>query len=557
MKDNKIFQLAFAIIVSFFSVTTYGQSTYVSCKYNPPTNLTANYDTDNNVNLSCGNYGQLGVGILRVHYQRNDSSYQTPTYPYSNIPYIDFDVSEPVILNSTTLPFPKNYRIFATYVVDPVNGAEEITPCRESYASNEIYYDTPPAQPAAPTVTLISDGTGNVVLNYINVADPTSDVFGYFIMDTSQTVVAFDPDGTAGAANSVKVNGLHPGQSYYFQIYALDQFGNLSAPSPQSNIVVGPGYCAPTDPQTGCSDRQNSYIQQVILTCDPTGGTSFTYPASADTTPDSLTYHDYTYKATNNPAIPRPILQQGTTNNTLSITAMANGTRNTNMYVFIDYNFDGRFDKDTEMITYPSLAADGSSQMTSGTPITFLSDNFTVPTTSFVANQVMRMRIMYERFQLDPINGMWPIDEIETCELMDLSNTDEEESDYWGYGEIQDFTVDIIADPTPSPRIMPKATVKTEVQPVVENVKEETETAAVKPNPLHLKLYPNPVSGDSMTITEIEDNTPYTIFSQKGIEVGSGKVTNGSINVANLKSDKYILRIETPGHQYVKNFIKQ
>jgi len=70
-------------------------------------------------------------------------------------------------------------------------------------------------------------------------------------------------------------------------------------------------------------------------------------------------------------------------------------------------------------------------------------------------------------------------------------------------------------------------------------------------------IYPNPVTGDIMNITAIDEGTPYAIYNMLGQEVGSGKVENGTIAVAKLSQGTYILKVSTKDQDVVKQFIKQ
>jgi hypothetical protein len=72
-----------------------------------------------------------------------------------------------------------------------------------------------------------------------------------------------------------------------------------------------------------------------------------------------------------------------------------------------------------------------------------------------------------------------------------------------------------------------------------------------------ITIYPNPVTGDIMTITATDEDTPYTIYNMLGQAVGSGKVENGTIAVANLSQGNYILKVSTKEQDVVKQFIKQ
>ena len=70
-------------------------------------------------------------------------------------------------------------------------------------------------------------------------------------------------------------------------------------------------------------------------------------------------------------------------------------------------------------------------------------------------------------------------------------------------------------------------------------------------------LYPNPVLGDIMNITAVNNNTPYRIINMLGQEVGTGKVENGTISVAKLNQGAYSIELVHKDQRIVKRFIKQ
>ena len=115
-------------------------------------------------------------------------------------------------------------------------------------------------------------------------------------------------------------------------------------------------------------------------------------------------------------------------------------------------------------------------------------------------------------------------------------------------GEIQDFDVELVRPAATATRnALSKEVV---VQELKNNLSE-------KPNATNFVLYPNPVSGDFMNISLVEDNTPYRIINMLGQEVGGGNVKNGSISVAKLNTGNYFIEINNKDQRIVKRFIKQ
>ncbi len=72
----------------------------------------------------------------------------------------------------------------------------------------------------------------------------------------------------------------------------------------------------------------------------------------------------------------------------------------------------------------------------------------------------------------------------------------------------------------------------------------------------NIKLFPNPVQGDFLNVSEAE-NASYRIINLLGQEVSKGTVQNGAISVSTLAANIYMLELESKGETVVKRFIKQ
>ena len=75
--------------------------------------------------------------------------------------------------------------------------------------------------------------------------------------------------------------------------------------------------------------------------------------------------------------------------------------------------------------------------------------------------------------------------------------------------------------------------------------------------PLTFSLYPNPVKGDVLNISDFEGEASYRIFSAVGQDLGNGKVENNTINVGNLANGTYMIEVTTAKGTNMKRFIKQ
>jgi chitodextrinase len=136
---------------------------------------------------------------------------------------------------------------------------------------------------------------------------------------------------------------------------------------------------------------------------------------------------------------------------------------------------------------------------TTATPI---ARSFTVPTTALLGATRMRVSMKYNASPT-------------SCEIF----TD---------GEVEDYTVNITS------------------------VAREIESSET----LSISVYPNPVNGDILYISPIE-NATYKIINMVGQEIAKGNITNNEITVANISAGTYLLEVTTNEKSVVKRFIKQ
>ena len=76
-------------------------------------------------------------------------------------------------------------------------------------------------------------------------------------------------------------------------------------------------------------------------------------------------------------------------------------------------------------------------------------------------------------------------------------------------------------------------------------------------NQISFNLYPNPVSGDVLNISNLEADSSYRIYNMMGQELGKGKIENESINVGNLAAGTYLIEVSNANGATSKRFIKQ
>ncbi len=182
------------------------------------------------------------------------------------------------------------------------------------------------------------------------------------------------------------------------------------------------------------------------------------------------------------------------TSNSITITPTWTGTIFREAYrVWIDYNKDGDFLDSGEQVVNVTR--------TTATPI---ARSFTVPTTALLGTTRMRVSMKYNASPT-------------SCET-------------FADGEVEDYTVNI------------NATARDEV---------------ASNNIVAFNLFPNPVKGDVLNISNLDLDSTYRIFNMMGQELGRGVIENESINVGSLASGTYLIEVSNANGSTSKRFIKQ
>ena len=182
------------------------------------------------------------------------------------------------------------------------------------------------------------------------------------------------------------------------------------------------------------------------------------------------------------------------TSNTITITPTWTGTVFREAYrVWIDYNKDGDFLDSGEQVVNVTR--------TTATPI---ARSFTVPTTALLGSTRMRVSMKYNASPT-------------SCEIF----TD---------GEVEDYTVNITA-----------------------TARFDEENSAK----ISFNLYPNPVKGDVLNISNLESPSTYRIFNMMGQELGNGKIENDAIYVGGLKTGTFLIEVSNGTSTSIKRFIKE
>jgi chitodextrinase len=181
---------------------------------------------------------------------------------------------------------------------------------------------------------------------------------------------------------------------------------------------------------------------------------------------------------------------------TITITPSWTATKYKEGYaVWIDYNKDGDF-LDTGEKVWTKAAS-------TTTPV---SGTFTIPATATLGATRMRVQMSYNAVQTS------------SCAA-------------FSYGQVEDYTINI------------SLTARMD------------ETASN--NAIAFNLYPNPVNGDVLNISNLDTASEYTIFNMMGQQVGKGKIENDSVNVSSLTSGTYLIQVSNENGATSKRFIKQ
>ena len=181
---------------------------------------------------------------------------------------------------------------------------------------------------------------------------------------------------------------------------------------------------------------------------------------------------------------------------TITITPSWTSTKYKEGYaVWIDYNKDGDF-LDTGEKVWTKAAS-------TTTPV---SGTFTIPATATLGATRMRVQMKYNAVPT-------------SCEA-------------FSYGQVEDYTVNIVST-------------------------ARMEDEAASNTTISFKLFPNPVQGDLLNITDVDVDSTFKVFNMMGQEVGKVKIENESIYVGSLSAGTYLIEVSNAKGSTSKRFIKQ
>lgn len=428
-----------------------------------------------------------------------------------------------------------------------------------SASSNAVSVTTlaPAPDTTAPTApTLSASGTTFTSTNLSwsgatdNVAVTGYDIYkdGVFLASTAST--------------SYAVTGLSSSTTYSFYVQAKDAAGNISLASNTVNVTTStPDTTAPTPPTLSASGTTSSatnlswsgatdnvavtaydvyksgvFLASTTATSYTASGlsasTTYTFTVrakdaagnisgdsntvSVTTLTNSVTYCASTSSITTDERIGKVVF--GTISNTstgtagyenftalstnagrgtaytITITPTWTSTKYKEGYaVWIDYNGNGVFTDAGEKVWTKAASTT--------TPV---SGTFTIPATATLGATRMRVQMDYNTVPTS------------SCQS-------------FTYGQVEDYTVNITA---------------------VARI-DETNTR------ISFNLYPNPVKGDILNISNLESPSTYRIYNMMGQELATGKIENDSIYVGSLKTETFLIEVSNGTSTATKRFIKE
>jgi subtilisin family serine protease/chitodextrinase len=332
--------------------------------------------------------------------------------------------------------------------------------------------------PTAPTSLASSNVTESSVDLSWNASTDNVGVDHYTVFQDGSSI------GTT-ANTSYSVTGLSASTTYTFTVKAEDAAGNVSAASNAIDVTtqdVAVSYCE--------SYGQNTNYEWIDLV---------ELGTISNSTSSDGGYADYTNLSTD--------LTPGTNVTIYFSAGFASSSYTEYWHVWIDFDQNGTFESDEEMVSGSSSSADK------------LSASFDVPSGATLGQTRMRVTMKYN-------SAASP------CET-------------FSYGEVEDYTVNITS------------TQNFNVTEFADANAKELKNEKVESN---IKIYPNPASNlINLEINAGERNSIVDIYTAEGSLVKSVPI-NGDykeISISDLPSGVYILKVPDEREPFIKQFIKK
>ncbi|WP_298424285.1 GEVED domain-containing protein [uncultured Kordia sp.] len=198
-------------------------------------------------------------------------------------------------------------------------------------------------------------------------------------------------------------------------------------------------------------------------------------------------------------------VSRGSTNQIVFSAGFSNSSYTEHWAVWIDFNQNGTFENSEQVVTGSSSSANN------------LTADVTIPTSANTGTTRMRVSMKYNSAQT-------------ACEN-------------FADGEVEDYTVNITNA---------TANYTTYNDPISGDVLGNEGAT------FDFTMYPNPVKGSELTVRVADArSTSYTIKNMLGQTVKVGSLTNGTINVNDMRAGMYVLEVTDGQKAIVKKFVKQ
>jgi GEVED domain/Secretion system C-terminal sorting domain/Carboxylesterase family len=402
------------------------------------------------------------------------------------------------LLPVSTCPKPMDYEL---YMVAERGGFT-------SPKSETIFFNDSPSKPIFSFSSSNIENSLTLIWSKGTTIDKIHDwvIYKKKSIDTEYTIVkTIISDGTDDVSPLMTtVNDLDLSSIYSFKMVANDIFGNSSEYLNNFDANLGFDYCPPFSgaipwDETTNKVSEGSFITNVLIENDVVQGPNGIF--------SNIFWNIYNEPETN--------ISKNSDSLLLKVKVNAKDQNlNAAMVAYIDYNKNKNLEEN-EKITFGSLSNKGNSI---NVPLTFISDPIIIPNDAIGKT---KMRIVYQRnntsLNIDPCS-------------------------FDGIGEVEDYIVNIVSISNRQNSSLD----------IIKNTKESIESEQQS-----IILFPNPVNGDILNISGVAVNLPYKIINMLGQVIETGKVENGTINVAKLPSNAYSLDIISNGLRVVKRFIKQ
>ena len=300
---------------------------------------------------------------------------------------------------------------------------------------------------------------------------------------------------TTTTATSLTISGLTESTVYTFYIVAKDAAGNLSAESNSINIqTLANSSFTPLDKTT------IAYCQSSANFTDKEYINKIKIGKIDNTSGNNKGYGNFVSLSTD--------LTIGVSNIIEITPAWIRSTLSESYCLWIDLNQDGDFEDKGELIFSKSKIK-----------AKLVSETFILPATASIG--ATRMRISMK-------NNIIP----NSCEI-------------FSYGEVEDYTVNITSA---SATAKPESSTK-EIISETDNILKDT-----KPS---IKLYPNPVKGTILNISNFGDFYNFKIYNMMGQDLETNHIENNTIDISSLKRGIYLIKFTNGISINTKQFIKE